>query len=143
MYTKFLSTITPGVGLLSFSRIHNRDSIINTRILQFQRQAHRQRQQQNTNAPAYLIDLCQPVSDARGSRFLRSAERGVLVDPFAHTAAMQNRAFSVVGPRVWNDLPQKLCLLPSSLDYRAYTDTFLGHLKTYLFVRTGIGSASE
>src|SRR6218665_178414 len=41
-YTKFLSTITPGVGLLFFSRIHNRDSrtvffsIINTRILQFQ-----------------------------------------------------------------------------------------------------------
>src|SRR6218665_2530099 len=33
----------------------------------------------------------------------------------------------------------------SSLDYRAYrpTDTFLGHLKTYLFVRAGVGSASE
>src|SRR6218665_183652 len=75
-YTKFLSTITPGVGLLSFSTIHNHDSIINTRILQFQGQTLRQRQQQNTNAPAYVIDLCQPVSNARGSRFLRSAERG-------------------------------------------------------------------
>src|SRR6218665_918557 len=31
----------------------------------------------------------------------------------------------------------------SSLDYRAYTDTFLGHLKTYLFVRAGVWSASE
>jgi len=26
---------------------------------------------------------------------------------------------------------------------RLCTDTFLGHLKTYLFVRTGVGSASE
>ena len=44
--------------------------------------------------------------------------------PFARTAAVQNRAFSVVGPGVWNDLPQKLCLFS-----RLCTDTFLGHLK--------------
>src|SRR6218665_180658 len=115
-YTKFLSTITPGVGLLSFSTIHNHDSIINTRILQFQGQTLRQRQQQNTNAPAYLIDFCPPASHARGSRFLRSAQRGFLVVKFARTAAMQNRAFSVASPKVWNDLPQRLRLLPSSLD---------------------------
>src|SRR6218665_4162567 len=30
-------------------------------------------------APAYLRDLCRPVSGAQGSRSLRSAERGVLV----------------------------------------------------------------
>jgi len=33
-------------------------------------------------APAYLIDLYQPVSQARDCRSLRSAERGVLVVPF-------------------------------------------------------------
>jgi len=57
------------------------------------------------------------------------------VVPFAHTAAMQNRAFSVVGPRVWNDLPQELRLFP-----RLCTDTFLGHLKTYLFVCKKFGA---
>jgi len=92
-------------------------------------------------APAYLMDLCRPVpamSGAGVSRSLRSAERGVLVVPFARTAAMQNRAFSVAGLRVWNDLPQELRLFP-----RLCTDTFLGRLKTYLFVHTGVGSASE
>src|SRR6218665_3493025 len=79
-----------------------------------------------------------PVSGAQGSRSLRSAERGVQVVPFARTASIQNRTFSVAGPRVWNDLPQELRLFP-----RLCTDTFLGHLKTYLFVRTGVGSASE
>jgi len=57
---------------------------------------------------------------------------------FVRTAAMQNRAFSVAGPMVWNGLPQELCLFP-----RLCTDTFLGHLKTYLFVRTGVWSTSE
>ena len=79
-------------------------------------------------APAYLIDLCQPVSGVQGSRSLRSAERGVVAVPFARTATMQNRAFSVVGPRVWNSLQREL---------RTCTDTFYGHLKTYLFGRTG------
>src|SRR6218665_428671 len=86
-------------------------------------------------APAYL---CRPVSGAQGSRSLRSAERGVLVVPFASKAFMQNRAFSLAGPRVWNDLPKELRLFP-----RLCTDTFLRHLKTYLFACTGVGSASE
>src|SRR6218665_2280414 len=88
--TIFLSTITPGLGLclLSFSRIHNHDSrtvlsIINTRILQFQ-----------CRGPG----VADPFALLRG---------GILVVPFARTAAMQDRAFSVAGPRVWNDLPQK------------------------------------
>ena len=50
-------------------------------------------------APAYLTDLCRPVSGAQGSRSLRSAERGVLVVPFTRTASVQNRAFSEAGPR--------------------------------------------
>ena len=78
------------------------------------------------------------MSGAQGSRSLHSAERGVLVVPFARTASMQNRAFSVAGTRVWNDLPQELRTFP-----RLCTDTFLGHLETYLFVRTEVRSASE
>src|SRR6218665_2077860 len=78
-------------------------------------------------APAYLMDLCRPVSalsGARGNQSLRSAEMGVLVVPFARIAAMQNRAFSVAGPRVWNDLTQEL-----RISHRLRNDTFLGHLK--------------
>ena len=51
---------------------------------------------------------------------------------------MQNRAFSVVGPVVWNGLPQELRLLPGTL-----TEAFFIKLKTVLFGRAGVGSASE
>src|SRR6218665_514501 len=39
---------------------------------------------------------------------LRSAARGELLIPRAHLAIMQRRAFSVVGPSAWNDLPVEL-----------------------------------
>ena len=89
-------------------------------------------------APSYLLDLCRPVLSARTGRSLRSAVREVLFVPFARTSTMQSRAFSVVGPVVWNALPLELRLFPRSL-----SDTFYKHLKTVLFVRTGVGSASE
>src|SRR5688572_26309897 len=41
-------------------------------------------------------------------------EKGVLLVSFARTATMKNRAFSVVGPVVWNTLP---------LDLRLHTET--------------------
>ena len=89
-------------------------------------------------APTYLRDLCWPVSVAQGSRSLRSAAKGVLSVLFARTSTMQSRAFSVVGPVVWNGLPLELRLLPRSL-----SDTFYNRLKTVLFGRAGVGSTSE
>ena len=89
-------------------------------------------------APTYLLDLCRPVSDSRSGRTLRSAVREVLSVPFARTTTMQRRAFSVVGPVVWNGLPLELRLLPRSL-----SDTFYNRLKTVLFDRAGVGSTSE
>ena len=59
---------------------------------------------------------------------------GFLLVPFAHTAIMQNRAFSVVGPSLWNGL---------SLYPRILSNSFYAHLKTFLFSRTGIGSPSD
>jgi len=47
---------------------------------------------------------------------------------------------TVADPRVWNDLPLELRLFPRLCTNRP---TFLGHFKIYLFVRTGVGSASE
>src|SRR6218665_2513942 len=72
------------------------------------------------------------------TRHLRSAEQGLLHVPFARTSTMQSRAFSVVGPLVWNGLPFALRSLP-----RVFSQKFLQQLKTTLFGLTGVGSASE
>ena len=89
-------------------------------------------------APAYLIELCCPTLSARGTRSLRSAEQDLLYVPHARTATKQSRAFSVVGPSIWNELPLALRSLP-----KIPTHLFPSHLKTVLFSRAGFGSASE
>src|SRR6218665_134868 len=58
--------------------------------------------------------------------------------PFAPTFTGQTRAFSVVGPSVWNWLPLALRLLP-----RVLSDTFHSTLNIVLFSCARIGSASE
>src|SRR6218665_4027998 len=83
-------------------------------------------------APAYLRDLCCPTPGARGRSSLRSSEQGLLFVPFARTSTTQARAFSVVGPSVLQRL------LP-----RILSDTFFSNLKTLLFSRARVGSASE
>src|SRR6218665_1979295 len=87
---------------------------------------------------AYHTDFCCPFRSARSTRHLRSAEQGLLRVSFARTSTMQGRAFSVVGPLVWNGLPLALRSLP-----RAFSQKFLQQLKTTLFGRAGVGSASE
>src|SRR6218665_3692590 len=91
-------------------------------------------------APAYmyLTDLCRPSLSVRSTRHLRLAEQGLLHVPFARTSTMQSRAFSVVGPFVWNGLALALRSLP-----RVFSQKFLQQLKTTLFGRAGVGSASE
>src|SRR6218665_3784888 len=82
--------------------------------------------------------LCRQSLSARSTRHLRSAEQGLLHVPFAHTSIMQSRAFSVVGPLVWNGLPLALRSVT-----RVFSQKFLQQLKTTLFGRAGVGSASE
>src|SRR6218665_2532094 len=67
-----------------------------------------------------------------------SSQQGLLLVPFARTSAKQSRAFSVVGPSTWIGLPSQLRTLP-----RALSPAFLSQLKTALFSRAGVGSASE
>ena len=88
--------------------------------------------------PIYLLDLCRSVSGAQSSRALRSLGKGFLSVPYARTTTMQGRAFSVVGPAVWNGLPLELRLFPRTLSI-----SFYSHLKTALFYRAEVGSASE
>src|SRR6218665_3632567 len=89
-------------------------------------------------APAYLRDLCCPTPGTRDRSSLRSSEQGLLFVPFARTSTTQARAFSVVGPSLWNRLPLSQRLLP-----RILSDTFYSSLKTLLFSRARVGSASE
>src|SRR6218665_340403 len=66
------------------------------------------------SSPAYLRDLCHPTPGTRGCSSLRSSAQGLLFVPFARTSTTQARAFSVVGPSVWNGLPLSQRLLPHS-----------------------------
>jgi len=63
-------------------------------------------------------------SSIPGRRSLRSTEQGLLLVPFAHTATMQNRAFSVVGPSLWNGLSLALRLF-----HRIVSNSFYTRLK--------------
>src|SRR6218665_116922 len=89
-------------------------------------------------APAYLRDLCCPTPGTRGRSSLRSLEQGLLFVPFAGTSITQARAFSVVGPSVRNGLHLVQRVLP-----RILPNTFYSSLKTLLFSRARVGSASE
>src|SRR6218665_3845950 len=89
-------------------------------------------------ALAYLVEFCGPTQSARSSRYLRSADRGLLRVPFASTSTRQKRAFAVAGTSIWNDLPLSIRSLP-----RMLSQTFLSQLKAVLFSRVGVGSASE
>src|SRR6218665_1394181 len=79
-----------------------------------------------------------PLSSCAGRRTLRSSVHGNLVVPFARSAKMQTRSFSVVGPATWNGLPVDLMYLPNGACYQ-----FHHLLKTVLFRLAWVGSASE
>ena len=88
-------------------------------------------------APSYLHDLCCPVSVLAARRVLRSAARGELLVPQAHLATVQQRAFSVVGPSAWNDIPVELRSL-----LMARPSQFHISLKSFFFGHDWAGSAS-
>src|SRR6218665_2562812 len=84
------------------------------------------------NVPSYLLELFILTSACSGRQSLRSASKGDFLVPCAHTATRHKRAFSIVGPSVWNgSLPRDL------------SSSFYKLLKTLLFGRAWAGSASE
>jgi len=86
-------------------------------------------------APQYLLNVCQPVSDVASRRHLRSAGRRLLNLPHQRRSILARRAFSVAGPLVWNSLPDYL------RDPAVSRDTFCKHLKTFCLQCTDIRSA--
>src|SRR6218665_1921918 len=89
-------------------------------------------------APTYLLELFILTSSCTGRKSLRSASRGDFVVPHARTAIKQHKAFSIVGPSVWNSLPPEIRSLPPDL-----SSSFYKLLKTFIFARAWAGSASE
>ena len=78
-----------------------------------------------------------PVLVLATRRVLHSAARGELLVHRARLAIMQRRAFSVVGPSAWNDLPVQLHSLLMTSPSKFYIS-----LKSF-FRRDWAGSASE
>ena len=81
-------------------------------------------------APTYLMDLFILTSACSGRQSLCSAARDDFVVPHARTAIKQYRAFSIVGPSDWSDLPSELHSLPQDL-----SSFFYKLLKTFIFTR--------
>src|SRR6218665_2115577 len=77
------------------------------------------------------------VGSSKGLSFSSSSVVNSLV-PFARTSTKQSRAFSMVGPFIWNGLHSQLRIFPTAL-----SPAFFSHLKTALLGRAGVGSASE
>ena len=69
------------------------------------------------------------VTDQPGSRSLRSADTNRLMVPHVMLSSVVNRAFQVVGPRIWNDLPSAVTSAKS-------LSTFYQWLKTQLFSKS-------
>ena len=77
----------------------------------------------NGLAPCYISDLLNKRSSVRS---LRSCSQGLLNIPKSRTKTYGDRAFSIAGPRLWNELP---------LSFRSVSDinVFKRSLKTHLF----------
>ncbi len=74
-------------------------------------------------APTYLSNLLQYYQP---SRPLRSSDSKDLIIPRTNKVTMGDRAFSVIGPKLWNDLP-------SDLKNTSTINSFKKLLKTHLF----------
>ena len=74
-------------------------------------------------APKYLVDLVQPYVPTRA---LRSSTENLLVVPRVRLSTVGGRAFSVVGPKLWNKLPPNLRAADNIWSFKK-------QLKTHIF----------
>ena len=77
------------------------------------------------NAPSYLIDLLVPVGGNCEGLRSKNAVKHLLI-PRTYQKTFADRAFSVYGPKRWNQLPHELRATEN-------LDEFKAKLKTYLF----------
>ena len=74
-------------------------------------------------APSYLSNL---IVKYTPNRALRSSSKNLLVVPPSRTKGYGDRAFSICGPKLWNNLPD-------SLRHETKLEHFKKNLKTCLF----------
>lgn len=86
---------------------------------------------QQGTAPKYLLNYLRKPLSASSSHSLRSANRFDLFVPRTKTALAQHRAFAVVGPSIWNDLPP---MLRAKL-LTSFSSSVSRSLKAFLFPR--------
>ena len=79
----------------------------------------------NDKGPEYLKELLVPYAP---SRSLRSTSSNNLVEPRTRLKTYGDRAFSVVGPKLWNKLP-------SSIKAASSVNSFKKALKTHMLKR--------
>ncbi|XDV53534.1 hypothetical protein PO909_022010, partial [Leuciscus waleckii] len=77
----------------------------------------------HNQAPGYLSDLLHQYIP---SRSLRSGDQNLILIPHSRLKRRGDRAFSVTGPRLWNDLPVEIRMAPSLTIFKSL-------LKTHLF----------
>ena len=75
-------------------------------------------------APAYIRELCLPVSKIDGRQRLRSAGTLNIVEQGSETK-FGERAFRVAGPRAWNKLPAEIKCAPTVASFKSKLKTFL------------------
>jgi hypothetical protein len=73
--------------------------------------------------PQYLLDMLHLYEPSRN---LRSQHHGLLEVPRSNLVSAGDRAFSVIGPKLWNSLPASVKMCES-------VDRFKATLKTFLF----------
>ena len=77
----------------------------------------------NIDAPIYIKELLVPLNSTRA---LRSSTKNLLKVPKLRTKTYGDRAFSVIGPVLWNKLPDEL-------RHELSLNSFKSKLKTFLF----------
>jgi len=83
----------------------------------------------NVRASPYLSDYCIPVAGVDARQHLRSTNCQLVAVPRYRLNTYGCQAFSVVGPKVWNSLPDFI------RDRTVSANSFRRLLKTYLFAR--------
>jgi len=75
---------------------------------------------QHNQAPAYLSDQLQQVSQVESRRRLRSSSRPTssLVVPVTRRSTLGDRAFPVSTARAWNSLPSTVTAVPTLSSFR-------------------------
>ena len=73
-------------------------------------------------SPNYISDLLVPY---RPTRTLRSAGKGLLTIPESRLASKGDRSFSVLAPKLWNELPEELRLADSVTHFKSLLKTHL------------------